>query len=133
MEVLVTSLDQRDPVTAGHSKRVADYAVQLAKDLSHAQKGPYAPVTFTEDEIKGIYYAGLLHDVGKIGVAEYVLTKENKLNDAEFQALEYKFHLYRYELECRIQRNTIKPDEMTIFNKLLEDVEILRTINTSGF
>lgn len=72
-----TAIDERDPCTGGHSRRVAMYSTELAKAMG----------TFTQDEIKEIKYASWLHDIGKIGVKEAVLNKENKLTAAELEAL----------------------------------------------
>jgi HD-GYP domain-containing protein (c-di-GMP phosphodiesterase class II) len=78
LQALATAIDARDPFTAGHSHRVARLAVALARvvhqDQSYFLEQSYDSVALTE-----IYYAGLLHDVGKIGVREQVLTKATRL------------------------------------------------------
>ncbi|HEU5318007.1 MAG TPA: HD domain-containing phosphohydrolase [Chloroflexota bacterium] len=73
VQVLATTLDRRNPDTAGHSQRVALSAEILAKRMG-----------LTTVEIEKIRIAGLLHDVGKIGVPEAVLNKNGKLDDEEF-------------------------------------------------
>ncbi len=75
----VTAIDARDPSTAGHSERVADYAIRLAIAVNDCSVGPYAPVSFSRDELLELRYAGLLHDFGKVGVSETVLTKPTRL------------------------------------------------------
>jgi putative nucleotidyltransferase with HDIG domain len=70
--VLAETIDQRDPYTAGHSRRVADYSRLLAKALGMPQR-----------EIDVIGHAALLHDVGKIGIPDAVLFKEDTLDSAE--------------------------------------------------
>lgn len=97
IESLVTSLDQRDPVTAGHSSRVAGYSVCLAKKVANA-KGPFEDIEVTENDLKALYYAGLLHDIGKIGVKESVLLKRNRLTDATIDALRHKCQVLKYNL-----------------------------------
>jgi len=78
LQALATAIDARDPFTAGHSHRVARLAVALAgvvhQDQSYFPEDSFDSVALTE-----IYYAGLLHDVGKIGVREQVLTKATRL------------------------------------------------------
>jgi HD-GYP domain-containing protein (c-di-GMP phosphodiesterase class II) len=76
MRALSASIDAKDRYTQGHSERVAalSKAIALAMDL-----GPEAA--------ERLHLAGLLHDVGKIGVPEAVLTKQGKLTDAEFDAI----------------------------------------------
>jgi len=75
----VTAIEQRDPVTSGHSERVADMTVRLASIVSDASAGPYRDVTLGPDQLRELRYASLLHDFGKVGVREHVLGKEKKL------------------------------------------------------
>jgi HD-GYP domain-containing protein (c-di-GMP phosphodiesterase class II) len=69
---LTTALDAKDPCTYGHSERVARIAVELGRELG--LKG---------DELGDIYLAGLLHDVGKIGIRDSVLRKPSGLTPEE--------------------------------------------------
>lgn len=74
IETLASTIDARDPMTAGHSRRVALYADEVAK-----------VVNLTEQEKIILHTAAILHDFGKIGVREAVLTKEGSLNLKEFE------------------------------------------------
>ncbi len=76
MEVLSASIDARDGLTAGHSLRVAHYARSLAERLG-----------WSGEECKRLYWAGLVHDYGKIGVDDQILRKPGKLTDAEFDEI----------------------------------------------
>lgn len=71
---LASAIDARDPYTAGHSVRVAEYAARAAVHLGWSR----AKVARTNR-------AGLLHDVGKLGVADDVLHKPGALSQAEFE------------------------------------------------
>jgi len=73
LEVLAASIDARDTLTAGHSTRVAAYAVGIGQELG-----------FTGEELKALEVAALLHDYGKIGIDDHVLKKNGKLSDEEF-------------------------------------------------
>ena len=75
----VHAIEQRDPTTSGHSQRVADLTVALAKVADHADSAPFRDVRFDADALREIEYAGLLHDFGKVGVREEVLVKAKKL------------------------------------------------------
>lgn len=70
---LAASIDARDDLTAGHSARVARYSRAIAKYLN-----------LPEAERRRIYYAGLLHDYGKIGTREAILCKPGKLTPEEY-------------------------------------------------
>lgn len=75
----VHAIEQRDPTTSGHSQRVADLTVGLAKVADRADTAPFAAVRFDAEALREIEYAGLLHDFGKVGVREEVLVKAKKL------------------------------------------------------
>lgn len=74
---MVNALDARDPYTRGHSHRVALIGKQLGLQMG-----------MTEEEAEDIHLAGLLHDIGKIGVSDHVLLKDGPLNQAERQQIE---------------------------------------------
>jgi HD-GYP domain-containing protein (c-di-GMP phosphodiesterase class II) len=75
----VHAIEQRDPITQGHSRRVADWTVGLAKVVDQTSEGIYRNKHFSREELREIKYAGLLHDFGKVGVREEVLQKAKKL------------------------------------------------------
>ena len=72
IKALTAAIDRRDPVTAGHSERVARLSVDIGKSLGLAK-----------NEIKMLNYAATLHDAGKIGVRDDVLLKPDKLTPDE--------------------------------------------------
>jgi putative nucleotidyltransferase with HDIG domain len=76
LRALTSSIDAKDPYTCGHSERVAIAARFLAERLE-----------LDDEQTNTIYLAGLLHDIGKIGVSESVLRKEGRLTDAEYQQI----------------------------------------------
>lgn len=97
----VTAIESRDPTTSGHSERVADLTVGLAKVVDRADSGTYANLKFEPDEIKQIEYAALLHDFGKVGVREHVLVKPKKLYGHESQAIDLRFQYIRRSIELQ--------------------------------
>lgn len=70
---IAKTIDARDRYTNGHSKRVAKYALELAKRMGK-----------TESEQKEICYAALLHDVGKIHIPDAIINKPSRLDEKEF-------------------------------------------------
>lgn len=100
----VTAIESRDPTTSGHSHRVAEYSVALAKAVGDYNRGVYAKIYFTESQLRELRYASLLHDFGKVGVRENVLTKANKLYPSEFEVLRQRFNYLR----CMLERNMYK-------------------------
>jgi HD-GYP domain-containing protein (c-di-GMP phosphodiesterase class II) len=86
----VTAIEQRDPTTSGHSFRVADLTVELARVVDR-DDGRYHDVHFSSDQVREIRYASLLHDFGKVGVREQVLVKEKKLYPLQLETLRNRF------------------------------------------
>ncbi len=66
-------VEVRDPYTSGHQERVACLARAISQTLG-----------LPEDEVSGIYYASLVHDIGKISIPGEILSKPGKLSSAEF-------------------------------------------------
>ncbi|NMF90925.1 HD domain-containing phosphohydrolase [Aromatoleum petrolei] len=93
----VQAIEERDPVTAGHSFRVAHYAEGLAQAVDRADGPELRQIVFTKDQLREIRYAALLHDFGKVGVREHVLRKEKKLHHADMRMLEQRF---KYACAC---------------------------------
>jgi 3',5'-cyclic-nucleotide phosphodiesterase len=101
----VQAIEERDPVTAGHSFRVAGYAENLAMALEHARDPALRATAFTPAQLREIRYAALLHDFGKVGVREHVLRKEKKLHHADMRLLEQRFRYARACLERHAWRS----------------------------
>jgi putative nucleotidyltransferase with HDIG domain len=93
---LAEAIDAKDTYTRGHSERVAVYASKIARQMG-----------LRKDMIERVYFSGLLHDVGKIGVPDAIITKPARLSPEEYD--EIKKH----------------PE---IGAKILEPVEFLRNI-----
>ncbi|MFN8674448.1 MAG: HD domain-containing phosphohydrolase [Candidatus Sericytochromatia bacterium] len=93
----VTAIEARDPTTSGHSERVADLTVGLAKKVDRLSDGRFSNTKFSISELQQIKYASLLHDFGKIGVREDVLIKAKKLYPYELDAI---IQRYKYMKKC---------------------------------
>lgn len=103
----VTAIEQRDPTTSGHSFRVADLTVELAKVVDRIDAGTFADVRFTLDQIREIRYASLLHDFGKVGVREQVLVKEKKLYPMQLDNIRGRFEFLMKSIENEAGRKKI--------------------------
>ena len=69
-------VEQRDPYTAGHQRRVADLAEAIATDMA-----------LSAEQIIGIRMAAVVHDIGKIHVPAEILSKPTRLSDAEYEII----------------------------------------------
>ncbi|MBI1248078.1 HD domain-containing protein [bacterium] len=86
VRALTSAIDAKDPYTCGHSDRVARLSVRLAQQMG-----------MDTETLNLLYMAGLLHDVGKIGIDDSVLRKPGRLTDEEYEHI--KLHP---ELGCNI-------------------------------
>ncbi len=73
ISALSSTLEMRDPYTAGHQRRVAQLAVTIAKELQ-----------LSEEQVEGLHLAGVVHDIGKIRIPAEILSNPRKLNEMEF-------------------------------------------------
>lgn len=76
IRTLVAAVDAKDPYTRGHSDNVAFYAKRMAQRLG-----------LSEEEVEQIELAGLLHDIGKIGIADTILKKPGPLSREERETM----------------------------------------------
>jgi HD-GYP domain-containing protein (c-di-GMP phosphodiesterase class II) len=73
IRTLSSTIDARDPITAGHSERVSDYSLLVGEELR-----------MVPNDLEALKYAAMLHDIGKIGIREEVLTKDGRLTIDEY-------------------------------------------------
>ena len=76
IQALSRTLEAKDPVTSGHAERVSFYSTVIARGMG-----------LSEARIDNIMYAGLLHDIGKIGISDNVLQKPGRLTTDEYDKI----------------------------------------------
>ncbi|OHD54412.1 MAG: hypothetical protein A2Y33_04525 [Spirochaetes bacterium GWF1_51_8] len=74
---LATALEAKDKYTRGHSERVMHFSVGIAEEMNIGR-----------DTLREIKYAAVLHDIGKIGISENIITKPGKLTDEEYEVIQ---------------------------------------------
>lgn len=74
IETLALAIDAKDHSTHGHARRVQVYAVAIAKSMGIDNR----------EDLEALSTAALLHDIGKLAIPEYILSKPGKLSDSEF-------------------------------------------------
>jgi len=76
VKVLASAIEEKEPYLRGHSSRVSEYAMRIAKVYG-----------LTPEEIKRLQFGALLHDIGKVAIPETILTKPDRLTDEEFEVI----------------------------------------------
>jgi HD-GYP domain-containing protein (c-di-GMP phosphodiesterase class II) len=102
----VTAIESRDPSTSGHSDRVAVFTVEFARAVHQAETGPFKDVQFSDSQVRELRYAALLHDFGKIGVRESVLSKQLKLYPYEMETILNRLETVRAKQEMLLWKQT---------------------------
>jgi HD-GYP domain-containing protein (c-di-GMP phosphodiesterase class II) len=120
VESSAASIESRDKITAGHSQRIAAYIVAMAKRINKQTEGFWKDITYSNEEIRELFYAAMLHDIGKIGVREHVLMKENKLTNDRMEMI-------RLRIEVGIMQDREHEAEWR------EIWEFLKGVNIPGF
>ena len=101
----VKAIESRDPTTSGHSSRVKEYSLAVAEKINSSDRKPFAGVYFSEDQMKELEYASLLHDFGKVGVREAILVKSKKLYPGHLELLQMRFSYIKKVIEAEFIRN----------------------------
>lgn len=76
IQSLALAVEAKDPYTKGHSERVATISEELATTMG-----------LVHDDVERVRIAGILHDIGKIGVSELLLGKKDKLDESEYEVV----------------------------------------------
>ena len=136
VQASVTAIEQRDPSTAGHSGRVEALTTSLARAVTEIETGKYRDVYMTDDQLKELRYACLLHDFGKVGVREHILIKAKKLMPGQLEVIQARFEFVErsVQLEYATQKlaamrngGSTAPAIAGIDKRLEEELARLRT------
>ena len=124
----VQAIEARDPTTAGHSERVADFSERLAQAVDHTDQHGLRRVVFSRDQILELRYAALLHDFGKVGVPEDVLVKAKKLYSPQLEIVRQRFKyagaaIARDAYRKLVNRQLERPLSEEEFTQHLQEIE----------
>jgi HD-GYP domain-containing protein (c-di-GMP phosphodiesterase class II) len=101
VQASVTAIEQRDPSTAGHSGRVEALTTSLARAVTEIETGRYRDIYLTDDQLKELRYACLLHDFGKVGVREHILIKAKKLMPGQLEVIQARFEFVERSVQLK--------------------------------
>jgi HD-GYP domain-containing protein (c-di-GMP phosphodiesterase class II) len=133
-----SAIDARSPHTAGHSRRVATYAMRLAQAVNEEQNGPLAGTYFNDKDMEELNYAAWLHDIGKIGIREELLERVDRLSQPEMELITTRFEAIKLALARDFERQRTEAgdsksvDSFELESRLREvdeDLEFIRELN----
>lgn len=98
---IATAIDEKSPFTGGHVRRVTELTMRIAHKINEQTEGPFAQLSFSEDDLNELRFAAWLHDLGKITTPEYIIDKSTKLQTIydRIVALKTRFELAKRESE----------------------------------
>ncbi|RYG57538.1 GAF domain-containing protein, partial [bacterium] len=102
-----SAIEDRDPSTSGHSQRVTQLTLGLASAINDTPEGPYNNVHFSPAQMRELRYAALLHDFGKIGVREAILTKNLKIEAAQFEGILSRIAVLRAQRQAHLAQQKV--------------------------
>jgi response regulator RpfG family c-di-GMP phosphodiesterase len=123
----ITAIEARDPSTSGHSSRVATLTVGLAEAVNRTPNGRYGPQAFTDQQLREIRYASLLHDFGKVGVREHLLVKAKKIEGEHLELIFQRLHQSSMETlgrELELAWREGRPFDPGLMSYLRDQVEL---------
>jgi HD-GYP domain-containing protein (c-di-GMP phosphodiesterase class II) len=123
----VQAIEARDPSTAGHSFRVADHTEQLAIAVDRTDEPGLRDIDFSREQIQEVRYAALLHDFGKVGVREHILTKAKKLYPHEMGELKLRIKYAKACLERKAYKELVDKYQSGEFSPSEMQIERART------
>lgn len=125
----VTAIESRDPATSGHSFRVAAICKELATAVNDVSSGYLGSFHFTENDIRELEFASLLHDFGKVYIDLNIFQKAKKLYPKDLENLKLRLdYLYRFMELGYDSREIEMLDELTRLSGKysVDDIAILR-------
>ncbi len=124
LESSIAAIDERDTVTSGHSTRVMRYVSAFIDAVKNDQKRRFQCLVEPAERIIQFQYAALLHDIGKIGVPEALLTKETRLSPGEWKNLEIRFRFILHDTESGSDCGNITEND---------DIGFISSVNKAGY
>jgi HD-GYP domain-containing protein (c-di-GMP phosphodiesterase class II) len=141
--ILAEAIDNKSKYTGGHCERVPEIAVMLAQEASKSQEEPFKDFTLeSEDKIRELKIASLLHDCGKVTTPEYIVDKATKLEVIynRIHEVRMRFEVIYRDLIIEAQNKKLNgenPKEVDEWlenehKKLFEDFDIVATANVGS-
>lgn len=131
----VEAVEDRDPPTSGHSRRVAELSVRIGRRLNQLQENYNQAPVFTETQLKELEFAALLHDFGKLYIDPGIFLKAKKLYPQDMDMLKLRLRYLRrsMELDFALRSSGLDTQALDALNKerektIAELAEISETI-----
>ncbi len=130
IRLVATAIDEKSKYTGGHIRRMSELTMLIAEHINNATEGPYANISLNPDEMKELYIAAWLHDIGKIVTPEYVVDKATKLETIfdRIEIVKARYEVLKRDAQLKINqyydsKTQIKPFSEDDYNRELQELD----------
>ncbi len=131
LNTINVAIEEKSLYTAGHINKMVELSLMIAKAISDDYV--YFPhICFSNDELKEIKFAALMHDIGKITTPEHIMDKATKLETIydRVETIECRFEIAMNQLEIKYLKNEISKEHYeSELSQLKSDIEFIKSIN----
>jgi HD-GYP domain-containing protein (c-di-GMP phosphodiesterase class II) len=127
---IASAIDEKSPYTGGHVRRVAELTMVIAARINEIKEGPFAGVSFDENQLKELRLAAWLHDVGKVTTPEHVVDKAAKLETVfnRIELVQTRFELLRRDHDIEKLRRTSREGQQAPDGSLTESDDFIKNL-----
>lgn len=110
LNALANTLDNKSAFTGRHIERMVDVTMEIAQAIRDDRHGPFKGLRFDEDEMKQIYLAALVHDIGKIVTPDYLVEKSTKLETVfdRVENIRLRMELAKSQRRCSLYKEALE-------------------------
>lgn len=126
---MINTMEQRDPITSNHSRKVADLMVIFSEAINNTKSGKYKELSFNEIKTLELYYAGLLHDIGKIGIRDNLLLKNKRISMKGLEVIKYRFSYVKMYLLHKSTYEKLDDSEKELKEKIDSFYSFIEELN----
>lgn len=129
IKTIAVAIDEKSPYTGGHVRRMAEITMLFANAINSADSGKYRDIHYSEENLKEIYMAAWMHDVGKITTPEFVVDKSKKLETIydRIESVAFRFEILKREAKIEylenLQKDSNKEEIERAYKERVEKIE----------
>ncbi|WP_415405515.1 HD domain-containing phosphohydrolase [Sulfurovum sp. CS9] len=110
IRTIARAIDTKSHHTGEHVRRVAKITNMIAEAIDKSDEGPYKDVRYSDEDLKQIYLAALLHDVGKIATPGHIMEKKNKLETIidRIELIDERIEILKRDIKIKYLEHELK-------------------------
>ncbi len=132
IKTIAVAIDEKSPYTGGHVRRVAEITMLIAETINSDKDGVYKDIFYNQDQLKELYFAAWMHDVGKITTPEFIVDKATKLETIfdRIGSVRERFEILKRDYEIEFLKSKMELLQNKIMSKD-EKIEKLKELTSN--